>query len=568
MNNVPLLVIALLVMGTALLPAVYLWRPARLSGVAFLVAAAAGLIWLPAGRLLPLSFTFSNWPAALSLPAWHWSVDEVAWLLSALWLLLLVAALLINATLGLPGTAGSSSDDQVAVGLLPVWPALQPALLLLLGAAGLISVWSDSLAGLLSGWTLLAAVWILLFLLAGPLKESRRGSENTPARLLVRLGAGLSAPLFLWLAAAALPEGTHRGGLLAEIAQWPLPVTAWLLLAAAWQMGIFPLHLWRPLDWRLPPHVAALIHVAPALAGLSLLIRLVTATGVALDFGLPLTALGLLGVLAGAVMAVSITADKVRATAALALGHAGLAFLVGMWAGGEALLAEARVLLVAAGLLFLSVTAQDSARPPWFAAGPLLAAAALVGLPLTAGFAGRAALYQAWLDNGRIILVLVSTLLHIPLLAAAFQIAWGSRPISGGVAPVNMKFGLLPAAVMLPEREQWRGLLPAVALLLPAMTLVSASGLEAHLVVWLALLAPLLAAVALLRYVPQLRDGQRALRQVVGLELPLGHLFQNVGRLLAVAGYGLRQATTILEGEGGMLWLLLLLVVFWLAWLV
>jgi hypothetical protein len=462
--------------------------------------------------------------------------------------------------------------EPVWPALEPVRPALQPALLLLLGAAGLIAVWSNSLAGILTGWTLLAAIWILLLLLATPLKESRHGSGERLGPLLVRMGAGLSAPIFLWLAAAALPAPVNGGGLLSEIGQWPLRASAWLLLAAVWQMGIFPLHLWRPLNWHLSPYTAALIHTAPALAGLSLLIRLVTATDVALSFGLPLTAIGLLGLLAGAAMSWSVTGERLRVVAALALAHASLVLLVGMWAGGEALLVEARVLLIGIGLLFLSAAAQNEPRPAWYVVGPLLAAASLAGLPLTAGFTGRAALYNAWLDDGRFVLVLVSVLLHVPLLATAVYIAWCSRPgaVSGGVTPVSLKLGFLPREMALPEREKWPGLLAAVALLLPAITLITPSRLafaEARFVTWLAILAPVAAGAVLLRYLPLLREGQLALRQVVDLDLPLGWLYENVGRTLAAAGAALREAAAILEGEGGMLWLILLLVILWLAWL-
>lgn len=580
MNNVPFLVIALLLGAAALLPVVHGWRPSRTAELAFLAAAVAGLIWLVAGRFLPLSLTFSNWPAALSLLPWQWRIDDVAWLLSALWLLLLVAALMVNAFLGLTPRAGQSNDGPAQGGGFPRWPTLeplrplfQPVLLLLLGASGLVAVWSDSLAGIVTGWTLLAAVWLLLLLLVAPVKEPRRDNDNTPVRLLVRLGAGLSAPLFLWLAVAALPETANRGGLLSEIGQWPVTASAWLLLAAVWQMGIFPLHLWRPLDCHLPPYVAALIHMAPALAGLSLLIRLVTATDIALGFSLPLTALGLLGLLVGATMGWSVAGDKTRAAAALALGHASLTFLVGMWAGGEALLAEARVLLVGGGLLFLAAAAQNVGRPAWFVAGPLLAVASLAGLPLTAGFAGRAALYNTWLENGRFILVLVAALLHIPLLATAFYIAWRGRPelVSGGASPLGLRIGLLPASATLPDRDKWPGLLLAVTLLLVALSLISRDGVplaEVRLVTWLALLAPVVASAALLHYQPQLREVQVALRQIMGLDLPLAGLYDNVGRALSVAGSGLREAAAILEGEGGMLWLILLLVLFWLAWLV
>jgi hypothetical protein len=579
MNLVPPLVIALLLSSAAFLPVVQRWRPARVPLFAFLGTLAAALVWLAAAGSLPLSVTLSRWPETLALLPWQWQVDEIAWLLSALWLLLLAAALLVGAAVHLDPLAAQESDGQLPAAvttlwpaLRPWWPAVQPGLLLLLGATGLIATWSASLVGIVTGWTLLAATWIVLLLLATPFEASRRGSSGPPVGLLVRLGAGFSGPLFVWLAAAALPVTVNRGGQLAEIGQWPLPAGAWLLLAAVWQMGIFPLHLWRPLDCRLPAYTAALLHTAPALAGLSLLVRLVSATDVALSFGLPLTALGLLGLLVGVAMSWSVAADKARAVAALALGHASIVLLVGMWAGGEALLLEARVLLIGTGLLFLSTVAQNGDRPAWYTAGTMVAVAALAGLPFTAGFTGRAALYNAWLADGRFLLVLVSVLLHIPLLATAFYITWGKQPgaAAHGVTLTSLRLGLLPPAVALPEREKWPGLLVAGALLLPAMALIKGSGLplaDVHFFTWPALLVPAVAGVILLRYLPFLRETQMALRQVVGLDLPLGRLYGTVGRLLATAGSALRETAAILEGEAGLLWLILLLLLFWVAWI-
>lgn len=103
-------------------------------------------------------------------------------------------------------------------------------------------------------------------------------------------------------------------------------------------------------------------------------------------------------------------------------------------------------------------------------------------------------------------------------------------------------------------------------LALPALLLFSATGVaQATPAAWIVALVPL--ALALLFRLTVSGDGemQPALRDALAVRLPLETPSLALRRLAAGCHLALRQALAILEGEGGMLWLLVLLVIFWLV---
>jgi formate hydrogenlyase subunit 3/multisubunit Na+/H+ antiporter MnhD subunit len=585
-------------------------QPDSAAAVILAVMMITSLAWLIAGWRLPLVVTVSHWPVATQLGAWRLIVDDVAWLLSGLLLLVVTATAVVNFAAAWRHEPGQSDHvepepgraaPEAATSLAPL-TAEPAALLLVLTAGGLVTLWAESLAGVMVGWTSLAIAWLLLLVQSGPGVAFHPAGENGPAagtdeqrdsqsqatagfigQLAPRLGLMLLSLFFLWLAAATSATAATPVGWLNQVGQWPVVSLTCLLIAATLQMGVFPLHFWRPISWptagrpapgrHMPASVAALIHIVPALAGASLLYRLLSGSSVALGYSLPLTAFGLLGLLIGAAMAWSLLDTPVRATAALSLAHAGLALLAGVWAGPGALLAETRVMALAVAVMFLAprLAAAQLARRPWLAVGPALALAALAGLPLTAGFLGRAALYHAWLDNGRFILVLVSALLHIPLVTVSALLLW--RP-AGPSLPAESD---LPAEGR-PSTGRWPWppvgsgtwpslaygaglLLPALALLIPGPSLG-----PFNLFVWPAILLPPVMGLVLLYYLPEAHEAQMALQQTVRFDLPLGQLVDSLSRVFTYTGTAVREAAAILEGEGGLLWLLIMLALFWLAW--
>jgi hypothetical protein len=356
----------------------------------------------------------------------------------------------------------------------------------------------------------------------------------------------------LWLAASTLPAAAAAAGL--EMRGWPPLTTTYLLFAGLWQLGAFPLHLWRPLAARLLPPAAALAHTAPTVAGALLLARLETYGGSAAAFALPLTLAGLVGLLLAAARAwtgqAEGSAQASSVAAALVLGQASLVLLADVWAGSEAVLAETRVLLLAGGILLLAAGRVAEDEHVAMRIGPLLAVVALAGLPLTAGFAGRSALYETWLAQGRWLLALVTALLHVPLVAAAVLLVQKDAAATG-------------------ERPSPATLVAAAGLLLPGLGLFTLQGLaDAGLLTWLAVLLPAAAGAALARVTGEPGPAwppARLLRQAFALRLPLRPLTRIVRQGVGALGTALRAAILMLEGEGGMMWLLVLLVLVWLA---
>ena len=150
-------------------------------------------------------------------------------------------------------------------------------------------------------------------------------------------------------------------------------------------------------------------------------------------------------------------------------------------------------------------------------------------------------MYAAWLADGRFILVLVAALLQM-LLVTAVALAIDSWQLAAGR-----------------DLHATRYTLPATLLLL--VGLVSFNGLSGVSIwVWLAILLPFGGGLALAYFVGEAAELRQVLRRAFVVDLPLDNL---KSRLKVYLGWGetaVQDAVTIWEGEGGLLWLLALLV--------
>ncbi len=416
-----------------------------------------------------------------------WRIDEITWPLAISWLL--------------GGTA-------VFLFVFRTQPRWRLAALVFLVAAGFVPLVAGSQASALTAWLVLMLVWGVAWTLSTP------ADDSVWPKLKWLL---LSVP-FIWLAA------------INQTNQPTMSQTA-VLLAALPQLGVWPVHGWRQINTP-ATGFTALLQTAPVLAGAVWLARwLVPAS----SHNLLVTVVGLGSLLAGVYLVWRHLASPI---VGVAVTQAGFILLAAQWATPSAVLAETRVLLLVVTILVLTANQPIGRGRWWRIVPPLVALAALAGLPLTAGFAGRAALYTAWLNNGNGLLLLVAALLHIPLITAVFLSIWQNETVTETADPML-------------EVATW----------LPVAGLFSFS-LNSHLLAVVAILLPALLGVL----IPWRWPNLTTLREAVAQAFPFlwvrqgWQLAQQLGR---GAGAALREAALILEGEGGLLWLLLFIFIYW-----
>lgn len=483
----------LLLFGAAACVVLLRFRPAWVWPTAVSLLGLTLLTWLFLRAQLPLDATFLVWSATGFLPDWTWRIDDTTWALT-LWLLLLVTAVCLRSLL--QKIKSGKSMDQ--------------ATMLLLTAASLSAIWSDSFTGLLAGLTLLLASWLAVQWLAGDRSNAFRFK-----------GAVLLVGLLL---------------------AWPIGSSRTALLAAALLLNVWPLPLWQPKNAESGTAVAVLTALLPPLAGGLLLLRLLPVAQLSPGLSLLLTVLGMIGFMRGVLLAWNRLHRPAYAVTALLLAQSHLLLLAAIWVGAAGVTAELRVLLLAGGALYLLVQKPTGARITRTAVGSI-ALAALAGTPLLAGFAGRAGLYAVWLADGRWALALVLALLHVPMIMAGIWLL--AQP---GAA----------AAEKTHTPQEWlREGLP----LLPALGLFSVSNVvwgNVPLLAWLAIVGAAAAGIFLPQLVGQPQDVRLALRQALGTEQPLTGRLPTLKQLGLGVQTAVNDAADVLDGDSGLLWLLLL----------
>ncbi len=222
------------------------------------------------------------------------------------------------------------------------------------------------------------------------------------------------------------------------------------LVAAMAKSVIFPLHTWIPEAMNAPTPVSALLHSACYVkAGVYLIARLYSITPWQPEWKTLVLALGCVTMLVGALLAL-IQTDLKRLlaystisqlgyiVAGLGLGTpigaaAGLFYALshGLFKGTLFLCAGA--IQHAAGTRDLRKLGGLAPAMPHTARIWLIAAAAIIGVPLTNGFAAKWLFYDAALDDGALVVVLiallVSTVTAFYMLKATVSVFYGERPL-------------------------------------------------------------------------------------------------------------------------------------------
>ena len=530
-TSAPLIIVLLLLTVGLVVTVIAAWRKARFAPeitIAFVTVSL--LLWLLLGTNLPHSLTLVKWSAGGVEVSWSLLVDTLTWRSSLYLLLLSTAALLIARPQLKPG----AQDLEIS----PTQWLLLPILLLLV-LTGLLAIWADSLAGLASSWTILAISWFAFIWIAGrPITQVRRNLTYGGTLLL---GVG-----FLWLAEATLPSSLSG---ISDAENWSEPAIIWTSLAAMVYLGAIPFQWWRSIDqWnKLSTSATALIYLVPGIVGGSLLARIASFDATNTGYLLFVTGFGLIGYLVGISLAWIHLGKPRKSLSGLILAEAGMVMLVGVWATPTAAVAQVGVFTLAMAAFYLV-----SEKPQWRFNWPIiLPVGALAGMPMTIGFLGLTDLYSSWLDRDLLTLMLVAVFLNIPLIAVSI-LAWRSEELLTRREPFDRFQPILDAGGL--------ALLSLGLFALPDFSLASNDFL-----ILLSLGLAGVGGITLAWFVGRTSLAQTELKDAFRLNLPRNQVRKLFEQLVASITLVVREAVTILEGEGGMLWVVVLIIVMWLA---
>jgi hypothetical protein len=489
------------------------------------------ILWVIAGRQLPLQLESKVNPAILSPPSWNLYVDEATWQLTLVTILLAAGVILaIDIRNRVFGPINESHHIK----------AQTTPLIFLLLAATILALWSNSLITLIQSWALFIITWSLFY----GFISSDPGKWRT---ILTRSCALSISLIFLWLANAS---NSGSAGSVSDIQEWTSESSYWALMASSGFLGLILLHWWRPLESSLPAALDSIIHLLPTICGGWLFIQVSAGMGHDSTSRLIITVLSLIGLLTGATLAWANVKQPRRLPPYLTLSFVNMVALAAVWLDSEAAAAELRISLLALGGLFLfSSWSEHSSR--WERIISTIFVIALAGLPLTIGFHGRVSLYQTWLEGGQLLLALVVSLILLALLGAALLIVLRRDISINGASLQNV--GHLEYSARL---------------LLLAFGLIGFNGLEQFpksIVSLLFILIPALGGYLLSRQSVQAYELQQTVGIALHFDLPRRQITEYLSVILSNIESIIREGAAILEGEGGMLWLLIIIIILWLA---
>ncbi|MEP7356407.1 MAG: hypothetical protein ABI847_04160 [Anaerolineales bacterium] len=506
--------------------------------VAAALAALATLLWMALG--LPVSATLSNWlPAELFRTGLALNVDGLAWLFALAVLAATIAALVT----GLARPGGRRVGNRVAI--------------LLLTLTALMSIFSENVLTRVVAWALLDIIYFLSLLW---LAEGESLEPQAVLNLTFNAAGTLCA-----VAAAVLISRTSATLSLRDAALTPQS-TVLMTLAAIFRLGLFPLHLALPTEVTLRQGVGTLIRLIPAAVALETLSRLAL-------FGFSETVRPWLAVFALAALVVGAfqlwnSADPRHGLIYLVIAQSGVAVLAGLWGGAQGALAltvTTLTLIMGGALIYLS-SGHDEQRP-WPTALPLVGVAAIGGLPLTVGFLGVGHLYASliaaggWYWLALAVIVLAQSVLVAGLLYAVF---WPGVSLEAEPVTFAAYFGGLSLPAMLLVLTAIFATLPGSIALMQDLGLLGFSGLGSAVAALLVVIS-LAAGYALWRFDALIRGFAAPL---TGLSLAnitrLDWLYALVWNVLRSLGSLVDNVGAILEGEGAILWALVVGVLAWL----
>lgn len=541
MTASPLLPIGVLLAGVVVLVLVGLPLRFRATGpLAAGIALLSSLTLFALQGRLPLAAPLSEWrPAALLSSPLSFRIDGLNWIFALALSLLATAALLT----GLSRPGGHRTRLRAYV--------------LLIVAAGLTALFASNLLTLCIAWAAFDLVFLVVML-----SNVERAHAGEYTVFSVTLNG--AATLLLW--AVALLIQVDGGSQYLHLAAFTPVQSTLLVLAAVFRLGLYPLHLWLPAEVELRPGLGSMLHIVPATLGLMLLARLALLGDSAMALQRALTLAGTAALLVGALLAWG-QDDHRRALSFILLLEVGMAVLMGIWTGPYApfvLVTEGLVLVMAAGLLFLAHGLDPRAH--WASVPSAIAGLAFLGIPGTLGFAGRALLYGAWAQAGQWPLLAVAVVTQAVLGAALVRILL-RPPDEAFPQRLPLAAATLAGELLLAVPLVVLGLVPdGLAALLGLDVRPSFADLlgNAAAAVWLTLVLAVAGVLLVYRYDRGLRATRVTARPWLTAVLNLRWLYRLGLRVAGAVTVVVRAMANLLEGEGALLWTLIVLLLAWL----
>jgi hypothetical protein len=463
-------------------------------------------------------------PSTLSFLGWQWFGDNVGWGLTAILLILTLVSLI-----------------QFHANRSPESDSSHPAIILGLSAATMPLLWAAD------GFTRVFFITLWLVCVAGITRRLKLLPSLDGKSGIFQIVAVL---FLLWFAAITRP---------------PLSVVS-TLVASLLLLGVWPFS--GRLTYRIQASagISTMVPALPVIAGASVLASAIRMPGLTASHLLVATVLGLFSILAGFIRFWNEGQPSGRLLSGSGLVLSGIILLAGLWAGATTLVAAAQVAVFVPVMLGWLVNQQAKPTVEPMVGSPVqltrqftlssrmatlgFAYLALAGMPLTAGFISLSALYQAWVMGNGYALILIMVILWSLYLATLVLLK--RSLINQHEQSVNISAGSLI-------------LTPALAFLgLLRLDLSQLSGLS--IVVWIALVVPPIIGILVGRFLPDAAAVASLLRDSFSINLPLEPLKNRASGFGSGVASALADATAILEGDQGLLWITsLLLLLLWLS---
>lgn len=491
------------------------------------VVLALGALLTLQNTALPVTQIVAAWqPISVFTVPLSFRVDQTAWVL-ALGLLLAVIA------------------TAFVWGAYPGQRRAAPrAVALLLTAAALAGFFASNLLTLAVAWGMLDLIFVAALLI--------RGGSQVGQRAALAIVVNTASTVCLWIAALSIEN--QSGSLYWHLFNASEQSRLWLMAAAVLRVGLYPFHQWLPIELGKEADRAVMLFIVPTISGLALWTRM------ALVGALPeksiVLALSVLSLVIGALLAWRSVQAR-QGSPYIALGLAGFVGLLVVLAPEPATLTAATLNWMFVVFSLFVARGLDRRQPYWIA-GTLVAVLSLSAVPGTLGFVVQQSLIQAALTDKQWLPLAATVFAQTMLVAAAVRLLM-SDVDAGAPAQLLRKISWIGALAFSAFPLIGFAVAPD---LIPALPATSTLIKEFNPIGWLLLGATGVAGLALVWRGPLFGRGatagpQAVANRVLRLEWLNYAVFYVIDRLTGL----LRALASVLEGEGGLLWTVILIVI-------